>query len=179
MDVLTLSTYTASHLPAIRQTLLDVYAEVYEAEIKADPFFSVERFDERLTRQASASGWMCVLGDVEGKPAGYAYGSTVQPGGWWNNPQTPMDPDLIRETGSRTFGLFEVMVRKPWRGEGVARGIHDELMKQRTEQRAALTVEKAHPKVRALYETWGYYKVGELQPMPDSPLYEAMLLDLA
>jgi hypothetical protein len=51
MDVLTLSTCTDAHLPQIRQTLLDIYAEVYAAEIAADPFFSVERFDERLTRQ--------------------------------------------------------------------------------------------------------------------------------
>lgn len=178
MDVLTLTTYTSNHLPQIRQTLLDVYAEVYEAEIAADPFFSVERFDERLTRQASAPGWMCVLGDVKSQPAGYAYGSTVRPGGWWNGVQTPIDPDLTREDGTRTFGLFEVMVRKPWRGQNIARGIHDELMKQRHEKRAALTVEKAHPRVRALYETWGYYKVGELRPVEDSPLYEAMLFDL-
>jgi GNAT superfamily N-acetyltransferase len=177
-DVLTLTTYTGEHLPRIRQTLLDVYAEIYAAEIKSDPFFSVERFDTRLSRQTSAPGWMCVLGDVGGDPVGYAYGSTVQRGGWWNGLQTPADPELIHEDGTRTLGLFEIMVRAPWRGQGIARGIHDELMRQRHEKRAALTVEQTHPRVRALYESWGYYKVGEIKPTDDSPLYDAMLLDL-
>jgi GNAT superfamily N-acetyltransferase len=177
-DVLTLSTYRDNHLPQIRQTLLDLYAEVYAKEIECDAFFSVERFDERLTGHASAPGWMCVLGDVEGDHVGYAYGATVRRGGWWNGVQTPMDPELIREDGSRTFGLFEIMVRTPWRGQGIARGVHDELMSRRTEERAALTVEQAHPRVRAMYESWGYRKVGELKPFKDSPLYDAMLLDL-
>ncbi|WP_239149397.1 GNAT family N-acetyltransferase [Streptomyces sp. SID12501] len=177
-DVLTLSTYQQDHLPRIRQTLLDVYAEVYAKEIAADPFFSVERFDERLTGHASAPGWTCVLGEVNGDPVGYAYGATVRRGGWWNGVQTPMDPELIREDGSRTFGLFEIMVRVPWRGQGIARGIHDELMSRRPEERAALTVERSHFKVRVLYASWGYRKVGELKPAADSPLYDAMILDL-
>ncbi|MFF1416584.1 GNAT family N-acetyltransferase [Streptomyces sp. NPDC058280] len=178
-DVLTLSTYSGDHLPQIRHTLLDVYAEVYAREIAADPFFSVERFDERLTGHASGAGWTCVLGEVAGEPVGYAYGATVRPGGWWGGLVTPADPDLIAEDGRRTLGLFEIMLRAPWRGQGIAHGIHDELMSQRSEERAALTVEQAHPKVRALYESWGYRKVGEIQPTDDSPLYDALLLDLA
>jgi hypothetical protein len=71
------------------------------------------------------------------------------------------------------------MMRRPWRGQGVARGIHDELMRQRHEQRTALTVDKEHPKVRALYQTWGYVKVAGIQSAPDSPLYDSMVLDLA
>ncbi|MGW6603341.1 N-acetyltransferase family protein [Streptomyces sp. NPDC055036] len=177
-DVLTLSTYRRDHLPQIRQTLLDVYAEVYAREITNDPFFSVERFDSRLTGHASGAGWMCVLGEVAGEPVGYAYGATVQPGGWWGGLVTSVGADLTQEDGQRTIGLFEIMLRAPWRGQGIARGIHDELMGQRSEQRAALTVEQAHPKVRTLYENWGYHKVGEIKPTSDSPLYDALLLDL-
>ncbi len=32
--------------------------------------------------------------------------------------------------------------------------------------------------VQALYESWGYRKVGERQPFPDSPVYAVMLADL-
>jgi hypothetical protein len=70
------------------------------------------------------------------------------------------------------------MVRAPWRGTQVARGIHDELMHQRPEDRASLFVETAHPKVRSLYERWGYEKVGQSQPFPDSPRYDVMVLRL-
>ncbi|MGW0819894.1 GNAT family N-acetyltransferase [Streptomyces sp. NPDC002845] len=77
-----------------------------------------------------------------------------------------------------TFGLCEIMVRTPWRGKGIARGIHDELMRLRTETRASLLVDSQRPKVRALYESWGYRKVGQMQPFEDSPRYDAMVLDI-
>jgi hypothetical protein len=53
---------------------LDVYAEVYAKEITTDPFFSLERFAERLNGHSSRSGWACVVGEVEGDVVGYAYG---------------------------------------------------------------------------------------------------------
>lgn len=41
-----------------------------------------------------------------------------------------------------------------------------------------LTVDVTHPKVQAMYESWGYRKVGEDQPFPDSPLFAVMLAEL-
>ncbi|WP_323138596.1 MULTISPECIES: hypothetical protein [unclassified Streptomyces] len=41
-----------------------------------------------------------------------------------------------------------------------------------------LLVDTTHPRVQALYETWGYRKIGERQPFPDSPLYTVMLRGL-
>jgi hypothetical protein len=64
------------------------------------------------------------------------------------------------------------------RGTGAARQIHDELLRGRPEERVTLLVERDHPKVRALYEAWGYEWFGELLPFPDAPLYDAMVLDL-
>jgi hypothetical protein len=39
-------------------------------------------------------------------------------------------------------------------------------------------VDTTHPKVQALYESWGYRKIGEGQPFTDSPVYAVMLADL-
>jgi hypothetical protein len=39
---------------------------------------------------------------------------------------------------------------------GIARIIHDELLAGRAEERAALLVHPEHPRVRAMYEGWGY-----------------------
>lgn len=47
----------------------------------------------------------------------------------------PLSPDFTEETGSRTLALFEIMIRTPWRGTGVARKIHEELLAYRTEER--------------------------------------------
>ena len=51
-------------------------------------------------------------------------------------------------------------------------------MAQRREARASLLVDTEHPKVRALYESWGYRQVGQMQPFEDSSLYDAMVLPL-
>jgi GNAT superfamily N-acetyltransferase len=176
-EVLTLSYYRREHLPQIRPVLVDVYGEVYGHNAAQDPFHSVERFEERLSGHASGSSWACVIGDINGETVGYAYGrldSTRE----WREVLNPTEPD-VREYGEQgTFGLCEIMVRTPWRGKGIARGIHDELMRLRTEARSSLLVDNDHPKVRALYQSWGYRKVGQMQPFDDSPRYDAMVLSL-
>jgi len=42
----------------------------------------------------------------------------------------------------------------------------------------ALSVDTTHPKVQALYESWGYRKGGESRPFADSPLYALMVAEL-
>ncbi|GAA2340251.1 hypothetical protein GCM10010246_26500 [Streptomyces cuspidosporus] len=46
------------------------------------------------------------------------------------------------------------------------------------EGRAQLLVRRERPRLRALYESWGYEHAGEKLPFPDSPLYDVMVLDL-
>lgn len=84
----------------------------------------------------------------------------------------------MTETGSRTFALSELMVVEHVRGTGAAQQIHDELLRPRHEERATLLVERAHPRVRARYEEWGYQWLGEVMPFPNAPLYDAMVLPL-
>ncbi|WKX09481.1 GNAT family N-acetyltransferase [Streptomyces sp. NL15-2K] len=68
------------------------------------------------------------------------------------------------------------MVVEKVRGTGIARQIHDELLRDRTEERVTLLVDRVHPKVRALYESWGYEWFGEVLPFPEVPLYDALIL---
>ncbi|MFH8582167.1 acetyltransferase [Streptomyces zaomyceticus] len=67
------------------------------------------------------------------------------------------------------------MVRPKWRATGLSEQLHTELVGQHPEPLAALLVDVTHPRVQALYETWGYRKIGEHQPFADSPLYAVML----
>ncbi|MEV8542579.1 hypothetical protein [Streptomyces sp. NPDC051572] len=41
-----------------------------------------------------------------------------------------------------------------------------------------LQVDVEHPRVQALYEDWGFKKIGEQQPFPDSPVFALMLAEL-
>ncbi|SEG85808.1 Acetyltransferase (GNAT) domain-containing protein [Actinacidiphila yanglinensis] len=174
-SVLTISHYRPHHAPDIRRRLLDVYAEVYAAEAAEDPFFSLPAFTRRLDRHTSHPGWACVIGTVGADTVGYAYGRPDSESDWADVTDTIEDVAAFAEG---TFGLCEIMVRQAWRGTGIARTLHDELMNGRAETRASLLVEETHPRVRQTYQRWGYRVVGHLQPVSDAPLYHAMILKL-
>ncbi|MCI3277665.1 GNAT family N-acetyltransferase [Streptomyces cylindrosporus] len=166
----------AAGLKDIRPQLLDVYAEIY-ADRLGEEFHSVARFDERLGWNTEVPGFAAVVAYLDDVPVGYAYGCTLQPGTrWWNGLRTAVPKGATEETGSRTFALSELMVVERVRGTGLAGQIHDELLRGRPEERVTLLVERDHPKVRALYEAWGYEWFGEVLPFPDAPPYDAMIL---
>jgi GNAT superfamily N-acetyltransferase len=178
VDGLRLERRDAAGLGDIRPKLLDVYAKIY-ADRLGEEFHSVARFEERLGWNTEVPGFAAVVGYLEDAPVGYAYGCTLQAETrWWNGLCTSVTEGATVETGARTFALSELMVIEKFRGAGVARQIHDELLRGRPEERVTLLVERDHPKVRALYEAWGYEWFGEVQPFPDAPLYDAMLLQL-
>ncbi|MFI5987081.1 GNAT family N-acetyltransferase [Streptomyces sp. NPDC051555] len=164
----------------LRPLLLDVYAEVYAAEAKNDPFASVERFGAGLDGWSRREGWTCVVGYDGDQAVGYAYGAPLPPKApWWGGLLTAVPADVVEETGTRTYALSELMVRTPWRKTGTARQLHDALLAARTEERATLLVDQNHPKVWALYESWGWQTLGDLRPrIQDAPLFHAMLLEL-
>jgi GNAT superfamily N-acetyltransferase len=177
---LTVRHYTTDQVPEVRSTLLEVYAEVYADDIASDPFAGLDRFAGGLDGWSSRPGWSCAVGYDDDQVVGYAYGAVLPQGArWWGGLLTEVDEDLVRETGTRTYALSELMVRVPWRKTGTARQLHDALLAERTEERATLLVRQSHPKVHALYESWGWRTIGDLRPrIEHAPLMHAMLLDL-
>lgn len=167
VDLLTTNYYTGGSLQELRALLLNVYADVYAEDIATNPFFSVERFEERLEAHVAAGGWGCVVAEVGGgvggeagsEVAGFTYGFTAR-------------------GDAATFKLCENMLREKWRKRGISRVMHDELVSRRQEARAELLVRRERPRLRAMYETWGYERVGEQLPFPDAPLYDVMALAL-
>ncbi|MFE2634062.1 helix-turn-helix domain-containing protein [Streptomyces scopuliridis] len=69
------------------------------------------------------------------------------------------------------------MLRLPWRGTGIARRAHDELLAHRSEEQVSLLVnpQAENGTVKAMYESWGYETIGEQQPSADGPVLTAML----
>ncbi len=169
--------YTTADVADIRDILVDIYAEVY-ADRLSEPFLTADRFQDRLNWHLSEPNWGAVVGYVDDQPVGYTYGASRSANAsyWQHVSPTPV-AEFARETGTRTFALFELMVRAPWRKTGVSRTLHDELVCSRHEDRVCLFVEHDHPKVRALYETWGYAIVGVSRPRPEAPVYDVMVLD--
>ncbi|MFF6997495.1 GNAT family N-acetyltransferase [Streptomyces sp. NPDC008313] len=170
--------YARDRFTEICPTLVSLYADVYADQL-SDPFFSVERFEQRLANYASRPGWEAVVAYDGGEASGYAFAATLpQKTGWWSHMLAPLPEDDTAEDGKRTTALFELMVREPWRGTGLARRVHERLLSGRPEERVTLLVEVTHPKVKALYESWGYSNVGNQQPFPDAPVYATMVRHL-
>lgn len=165
----------------VRQTIVDIHVEVRQRDLGlTGPFYSAERFTERLSGHSSAPEWGIVVAFDGDEPAGFAYGTPLSPTTrWWAGMTTPLPDGYTIETGSRTLALNEIVVRRPWRGTGLAQRIHEELLDGRREERVTLLVnpKAGDGKVQAIYERWGYEKIGEQQPFSDSPVFAAMMRD--
>lgn len=161
-----------------KNILLDIYASVYSDRLD-DSFFSVDRYWDRLTSYASRGGFALVLGYVGTEPVGYALGCDLPQGsGWWTGLRSEVPAGELQETGNRTFALTEIMILARWRRQGYARALHDALLEGRSEERATLLVLPDNVPARQAYLSWGWHKIGELQPFDDAPVYDAMVRPL-
>jgi GNAT superfamily N-acetyltransferase len=171
-SVITLRHFQHGSLPeGFRQMLINVHDDAY-ADAMDDPFN--QRFDWFVDHWSSAEGFTCVVAYDGDEPTGFAYGAPATPGReWWR------DCGYAPKDGrTSTYSVSEVMVRPRWRKQGISERLHEALLKARAEDLAVLLVDVDHPKVQALYESWGYKRVGERQPFADSPLFAVMVKDL-
>ncbi|KUJ66951.1 hypothetical protein ACZ90_31480 [Streptomyces albus subsp. albus] len=168
--------YRKGDLPAVRAVLLDVYAEVYAADAEA----GVRRYAERLAEQSAHPAWEAVVGYEDGEPVGFAQGCPVPAGGddHWFTVRPRPDAEFCRETGFRTFVLFDLMVRERWRKTDTAWRIHDNLMASRLEERMSFLVDPDQQGVQRLSEDWGYQCIGVKKPWPDGSDHAVMIRDL-
>jgi len=161
--------------------LVEVYLEVYADEAD-DPFYSEDRYRQQITGHMKSPGWEMVTATVGqgGELAGYIYGTPLPAGtGRWRGLTNPLPDDFINETGHRTFAIAELLVREPWRGQGFARRLHDELLDHRPEERARLLVLPENSTAQAIYAHWGWHKVATLRPGWESaPAFDVLILPL-
>jgi ribosomal protein S18 acetylase RimI-like enzyme len=161
-----------------QEEILTVYREVY-AERLSDPFFYPARFWERVESGSFRDGFRLVTGRAEGELVGFTLGSILPANtAWWRGFKGDSNPDLFRETGSRTFGINELQVRPAWRRRGYAKAMSDALLEGLSVERATLLVRPENTAAYTAYKSWGFRTVGQMQPFDDSPLYEAMVKNL-
>ena len=173
-----LRSYDTDGARAIQPELFALYAEIYTDQL-TNPFYSVERFAERFAGHSARTGFELVTGRIDGELIGYAYGGPLPARTqWWNGLREAVPPDLLAEDGRRTFALNEIMVTGNWRRRGIARTLHDALLADRPEHRATLLVDPGNTPARTAYLSWGWQLLGHLQPFPDAPVYDALVVDL-
>ncbi|MEU1909332.1 GNAT family N-acetyltransferase [Streptomyces hygroscopicus] len=157
-------------LADIRQTIIDLY-DAAAGPDRDDEF--KKKFPWFVDHWGGHPEFSCMIAFDGDKAVGFAYGAPGSPGHeWWRD---YLDPAPEK---SRTFSYSELAVSPTWRKKGVAERLTRALMEGREEDLAVLLVDVTHPRVQALYETWGFRKIGERQPFPDSPVYAVMLAEL-
>lgn len=177
-EELTIQYHDSQGLRAQKDELLAVYREAY-AERLHDPFFYPARFWERLELGSARDGFRLVTGRVKDEMVGFTLGSLLPANsGWWQGFKGDVDPELLLETGTRTFAVNELMVRPAWRRQGYATALSSALLEDLPVERVTLLVRAENTAAYTAYLSWGFYVIGQVQPFDDSPLYEAMVREM-
>ncbi|MBT2383345.1 GNAT family N-acetyltransferase [Streptomyces sp. ISL-11] len=169
--------YRPGDIDTIRTLLLDIHDDAY-ADSPGE-FNTRARFATFVDYWSSLPGRACTIGYDGDTAVGYAYGAPLaKDTTWWSKVTPALDEAFVREDGTRTFALSEIMVLTSRRKTGAAEAVHAALLAGRPEERVTLLVDSAHPRVRALYERWGYRHLGRMHPFPDAPVFDSMLRTL-
>lgn len=175
---LTLHHHDAAGMHERRDLLIAVYTEVY-ADLLSDPFFSPERYWQRLESYAKWPGFALVTGWLGDDLIGYALGYTLPKGSaWWRGFRGEVPPGALEEDGERTFAVTQLMVLPAHQRHGYAGRLHDALLADRSEERATLLVKPDNVPACTAYLSWGWQCFGRVQPFEDAPVYDALMREL-
>jgi GNAT superfamily N-acetyltransferase len=156
-----------------------LHAEVYAAA----PYAGAEhgaQFADRLRVQRRQPGFVLAEARRGDYLVGWACGMPLRPAtSWWQDLTTPLPADVIAEHPGRTFALTELLVRAPWRRQGIARTLHDLILGGRPEERATLTVLPAAVAAQHAFRAWGWRKVARARdPEPGSAVLDVLVRQL-
>ena len=88
---------------------------------------------------------------------GFAAGMPLRPStSWWKDLTAPLPAEVTTEHPGRTFALTELLVRAPWRRQGIAGSLHDLILDGRPEERAALAVLPGAIAAQQAFRKWGW-----------------------
>jgi ribosomal protein S18 acetylase RimI-like enzyme len=156
-----------------------LYGEVYRVPPYCEGPDDVEAFVAGMPRRVEQPAFRMITASLNGRLVGFAFGHQLTSDTkWWTGATTEIDAELTREIPGRTFALIELAVQSKYRHRGIAKAMHDALLKDASEERTTLLVRPEAVVARTAYDRWGYIKVGSIRPWPDAPLYHVMILDL-
>lgn len=163
-------------LPVVR----GVYGEGYPDSPFTKSTAQIQQFVRLWPRRLEQPGFRLVSAQVGGETVGVAFGHELVPGTpWWDGAVEPLPETVTEEYEGRTFAVTMVGVRAPYRRHGVARRLHTHLVAGSTVERLTLLVRPTNDAACRAYASWGYRRVGRIQPYHDSPVLDAMVKTLA
>ncbi|EFL22443.1 putative acetyltransferase [Streptomyces himastatinicus ATCC 53653] len=181
MAGVTYEVWTGSEAESHLDTFLPAHKEVFAEPPYCEGPKEVADFIDLFHIQAKRPGFRVAVARDGAEIAGFSFGYQLPMNSqWWSGLLEPMPEDFTRETNERTFAIIELAVRKPWRRQGIAAGLHTRILDGLPVERVTLTM-LPDPEAAAAhraYAAWGYRRIGKSRPWDEAPLYEAMVLDL-
>ncbi|QKW38315.1 GNAT family N-acetyltransferase [Actinomadura sp. NAK00032] len=145
---------------------------VHDTVFAQPPFAWVPRMSDEhadyLRRLMHDPTFALVVAEHRDDPIGYAVGHRLPPDhGWWNDFPDPLPEELTAEWEGRTFALISLALLPPWRGHGLGSRLVRQLLADRTEERAVLSVQPTAAATQAFYRHLGWQKIGRKGPLPN------------
>ncbi|MEV4432339.1 GNAT family N-acetyltransferase [Streptomyces sp. NPDC049585] len=166
----------AARLPG---AFLPAYEEVYAEPPYCEGPQDAEAFVGRFRQHAQRPGFRLVLAREGAEVVGFAFGFPLPAEAtWWGFMLEPLPPEFTRETGTRTFAVVQLAVRRPWRRCGTAAALHAALLDGAGVERAALHAYPAAGPAQAAYRGWGYVNVGRCRFADGGDEFDALVLTL-
>jgi GNAT superfamily N-acetyltransferase len=141
------------------------------------PFFRPDAFWTRLVeRHALTEDFELVLGRLNDVAVGFAYGSPRREVADIWVMVRKMLPDIAAPSDNEPiYVLREIAVHPRFQGRGYGHRLHDALLAHRPERMAQLLVLPDNVNAKCAYHSWGWRDIGPRQPLPDSPVGDAMV----
>ena len=164
--------------------LADVVCGLYQAVFSLPPFSgdAAEFANQRSYYPAMTTrpGFRLTTARAGDEHVGFGYGFLLPADTrWWSGLADPVSEEFAREDDTRTFALIDYGVLPAWRGRGVGRAIHDELLAGSGARRATLSVQPKAVQTQEIYRRWGWRKVSsrKMDPPVPAPVFDILVLE--
>ena len=158
--------------------------QALHAEVYADRPYGWDEdaklFAERFRVQRRQPGFVLAAAYRGGYLVGYAAGMPLRPStSWWRELTTPLPDDVTAEYPGRTFALMDLLVRASWRRQGIGRGLHEQILRSRHEERATLAVLPSATAAQIAFHSWGWHKIARTRAAgPGSAVADVLVVPL-
>jgi GNAT superfamily N-acetyltransferase len=163
----------------LRDELTAVYLAA-RADQAHNPFYSSESFLARLVDlYVPGRDFGLVTGTLDGALVGFAFGSPRDKSAEiWEAVNRALPQIEVPAKPEPVYIFRELNVHPDYQRHGYGRKLHDALLGTRPEKLSQLLVRPDNIPARSAYFSWGWRKIGEKKPFPDSPVFDVLVRSL-
>ncbi len=170
--------HAADDVPGLRGQILEVYEGAWAPTPFSPTAEQLQDFDVIIERHSRQDRFRLAAAYDEEGLAGFAYGYTSVPGGWWRDiVTTALDPDAVEGWFSDAFEFVELAVHPRAQQRGAGRRLHDDLLAGVGNRTAVLSTQVDNVAARRLYRARGW-RVLERSFMFPNRSYPYMIMGL-